>query len=356
MLHPTLSSGSGQDEYALTHASGLTDAANKLTGLVGATLGTIVQSVATLVAGYIIALIYHPRMAGVCIACTPLLLSAGASRLLVVVLKDAAIKRTHLRAAIDCGLLFALAGPEGDVIRLVHSMHLQPIVLAAYKRALSSRESSAHVTQWGGMSPAAVVYHIVAWGNGIYALSQSLAFLVLSLGFWYGSRQLEEGKITIERFFTVLTAVIFGSIQAGNVFNFAPDIEVARRAGAQLFRLLDRSNRIEVSLAGQPSRLSTQGLIDEEKRPAESVPTPSSELASEPSSEMGGMKRETCLDGTRFIGPAHIAFRNVSFHHPAAPFAPALLRHLTLDIPPGSYVAIITAAAGEVHLIMLKQV
>lgn len=316
--------GGGEAEYALTHASGLTDAANKLTGLVGATLGTIVQSVATLVAGYIIALIYSPRMAGVCIACTPLLLSAGACRLLVVVLKDGAIKRAHLRSAIQSGLFFAVAGPDGDVVRLVHSLQLQHTVLKSYEQALST---SKHGTRLGGMSPAAVVYHIVGWGNGVYALSQSLAFLVLSLGFWYGSRMLEHGHITVERFFTVLTAVIFGSIQAGNVFNFAPDIEVARRAGAQIFRLLDRRNKIE------PNQSKDDNPDPQDARHL-AVGKEASKYLDEPL---------VATDGPPGAG---VTFRDVTFHHPAVPLAPALLQRLNVDVRPGSYVAVISAGAG----------
>lgn len=352
LLHPTLSSGgSGVDEYALTHASGLTDAANKLTGLVGATLGTIVQSVATLLAGYIIALVYNPRMAGVCIACTPLLLSAGACRLLVVVLKDGAIKRAHLRSAIQSGLLFAVAGPDGDVVRLVHSLQLQNTVLQSYRTALSSSEGG---TRLGGMSPAAVVYHIVGWGNGVYALSQSLAFLVLSMGFWYGSRLLEHDHIDVQSFFTVLTAVIFGSIQAGNVFNFAPDIEVARRAGAQIFRLLDRSNQIETKLDHSSKHTMAEGHSGFDSSWYEGHPDAGQLLEAsigldhtqEPVQDV--KRAEEPASGSVDQGPrgASVTLRNVSFHHPAVPMAPALLRHITLDIKAGSYVAIISAGAG----------
>lgn len=37
---------------------------------------------------------------------------------------------------------------------------------------------------------------------------------------WYGCRQIVDEGLSTKDFFTSLTAVIFGSIQAGNVFTF----------------------------------------------------------------------------------------------------------------------------------------
>jgi ATP-binding cassette subfamily B (MDR/TAP) protein 1 len=90
--------------------SGLADNAQKISGLAGVvrsslppialnqasfnvsflsqTLGTIIQSFATVVAGMIIGLIYGWKLALIGIACMPLIISAGYIRLRLVVLKD----------------------------------------------------------------------------------------------------------------------------------------------------------------------------------------------------------------------------------------------------------------------------
>ncbi len=180
-----------------SHASGsltasLADNAQKINGLVGVTLGTIIQSIATLVSGFIIGLIYGPKLAAVCIACTPLTLSAGFVRLKLVVLKDAKIKKAHEKAA-------QRACEAAAAIRTVASLTREASSLEVYRREL--RE------------PARISQRTAIWSSALYALSQSFAFWVIALGFWYGSNLLINGEISSRSFFTVLTAVIFGSIQ-----------------------------------------------------------------------------------------------------------------------------------------------
>lgn len=45
---------------------------------------------------------------------------------------------------------------------------------------------------------------------------------------WYGCRQIVDNGLSTKDFFTSLTAVIFGSIQAGNVFTFVSPDSVER--------------------------------------------------------------------------------------------------------------------------------
>ncbi len=52
----------------------LSDQPQKVNGLAGVTLGTIVQSIATVISGCIIGLIYSPRLAAIGIATIPLLI------------------------------------------------------------------------------------------------------------------------------------------------------------------------------------------------------------------------------------------------------------------------------------------
>jgi ATP-binding cassette, subfamily B (MDR/TAP), member 1 len=63
-----------------------------------------------------------------------------------------------------------------------------------------------------------------------YALSQSLDFLIMALGFWYGSRLLAEGEYGIIQFFVIFIAVIFGGQAAGQFFGYSTSITKARPA------------------------------------------------------------------------------------------------------------------------------
>jgi ATP-binding cassette subfamily B (MDR/TAP) protein 1 len=59
--------------------SSLADRPQKISGLAGVTLGTILQSLATIVGGAIIGLVYGWKLSLIGIACIPLIISAGSS-------------------------------------------------------------------------------------------------------------------------------------------------------------------------------------------------------------------------------------------------------------------------------------
>lgn len=179
------------------HSSGaltasIADSAQKVNGLVGITLGTILQSISTLVVGFIIALAYGWKLALVVIACSPLTLSAGFVRLKLVVLKDVKIKKAHEDSA-------QRACEAAAAIRTVASLTREADCMKIYREALRA--------------PAKVTHDAAIYSNILYALSQSFAFWVIALGFWYGSRLLINQELNSADFFTVLTAVVFGSIQ-----------------------------------------------------------------------------------------------------------------------------------------------
>jgi len=63
-----------------------------------------------------------------------------------------------------------------------------------------------------------------------YALSQSLEFLILALGFWYGSRLIASGEYSTTQFFVVFIAVVFGGQAAGQFFGYTTSITKAKMA------------------------------------------------------------------------------------------------------------------------------
>ncbi|KAI4731416.1 putative ABC transporter [Aureobasidium sp. EXF-10728] len=61
-----------------------------------------------------------------------------------------------------------------------------------------------------------------------YALSQSADFLVMALGFWYGSRLITEGDYSTTQFFVIFLCVIFGGQGAAQFFGYTTSITKAR--------------------------------------------------------------------------------------------------------------------------------
>lgn len=92
----------------------------------------------------------------------------------------------------------------------------------------------------------------------------------------------------------------FGSIQAGNVFSFVPDISSARGAGSDIIKLIDSIPEIDAE--------SNEGKS---------------------------------IEGEKTKG--HIRFENVHFRYPTRPGV-RVLRDLSLQAEPGTYVALVGAS------------
>ena len=99
-----------------------------------------------------------------------------------------------------------------------------------------------------------------------------------------------------------LQSSVFGAIQAGNVFAYAPDISAAKGAGSDVVNLLDCRPEIDVE--------STEGkrVLTEKVR-------------------------------------GHIRLENVHFHYPVRPGV-RVLRGLSLDVKPGTYIALVGASGS----------
>jgi ATP-binding cassette, subfamily B (MDR/TAP), member 1 len=69
------------------------------------------------------------------------------------------------------------------------------------------------------------------------SLSQSLEFLVMALGFWYGSRLIASGEYTSTQFFVVFLAVVFGGQAAGQISGYVGSMASAQNAANYLFWL-----------------------------------------------------------------------------------------------------------------------
>ncbi|PPQ91666.1 hypothetical protein CVT25_012879 [Psilocybe cyanescens] len=216
--------------------SQLSDNPQKVNGLAGITLGAIVQSIATLIAGSVLGLAFIWKVALVGIACTPLLISTGYIRLRVVVLKDQANKKAHEDSA-------QLACEAAGSIRTVAALTREDDCLRLYSESLEEPLRKSNKT--------------AIWSNALYSFSQALVFFVIALIFWYGAVLVSRLEATTFQFFVGLMSTTFGAIQAGNVFSFVPDISSAQGAGSDIIKLLDSTPEIDAE--------STEGKVIDAK-------------------------------------------------------------------------------------------
>ncbi|KAF9221679.1 P-loop containing nucleoside triphosphate hydrolase protein [Gyrodon lividus] len=202
----------------------LSENPQKINGLAGVTLGTIVQAISTLVGGSAIGLAYAYKPALVGMACIPFLISTGYIRLRVVALKDQQNKGAHESSA-------QLACEAAASIRVVASLTREEDCLKLYSKSLEE--------------PLRKSKKSAVWSNLLYSFSQSITFFVIALVFWYGSTLVARLEIDTMSFFVALMSTTFGAMQAGNVFAFVPDISSARSAGAAILKLIDSTPEID---------------------------------------------------------------------------------------------------------------
>ncbi|KAJ6578174.1 P-loop containing nucleoside triphosphate hydrolase protein [Mycena capillaripes] len=278
-----------EDNNTGSLTSNLSDQPQKVKGLIGITLGAIVECIATLATGWIVGLIFAWKLGLVSIACSPFVFFVGYIRLRVIVMKDKATKEAHTEssqvaceAASSFRTVAALTGEEHCCERYSNSL-VRPLENAKRTALRSSL---------------------------LYALSQSTVYWVISLVFWYGSVLVSRQEITTFEFFITLMAATFGSMNAGNVFSFAPDLSTAKTAGTSMMQLLETG-------PGIPPHSKTPSGKETEK------------------------------------AQGYLKFEDVHFNYPTRPGV-KVLRGLSFEAKPGEYIALVGASgSGKSTIIQL---
>jgi ATP-binding cassette subfamily B (MDR/TAP) protein 1 len=116
-----------------------------------------------------------------------------------------------------------IAAEAVSAIRTVASLAMEDEILAKYEDSLRS------IAKRSATSLVSTMF----W----YALSQSMSFLSMALGFWYGGRLISFGEYTSQQFYTVFIAVIFSGEAAASLFQYTTSITQARGAANFVFNL-----------------------------------------------------------------------------------------------------------------------
>ncbi|KAF8320496.1 P-loop containing nucleoside triphosphate hydrolase protein [Clavulina sp. PMI_390] len=196
----------------------------KIMALAGVTLGSIVQSLATLLIGLCLGFAYGWKLAFVALTTVPFLLSAGFIRLLVVMHKDEHNRRAHEESAqVAC---------EGvGAIRTVASLKREKTMHQEYSDTLDA--------------PMRRAVRAGLWGSALYGFTQCIEFFSISLVFYYGSLLVAKLSYTSEQFYICLMSITFGAFIAGNSMVFVPDISSARISAAWTTFVMDSRPEID---------------------------------------------------------------------------------------------------------------
>ncbi|KAG4416086.1 hypothetical protein IFR04_010789 [Cadophora malorum] len=120
----------------------------------------------------------------------------------------------------------SLASEAVLAIKTVSSLTLEPAILERYNEKLSSIVK--------------VSIKSLTWTIAFYALSQSLEFLVMALGFWYGAQLLLRGEYTITQFYVIFIGVLFAGQAAAQFFSYTTSITQASGAANYILWLRAR--------------------------------------------------------------------------------------------------------------------
>lgn len=132
-------------------------------------------------------------------------------------------------------------------IRTVSALTLEGPILREYNEALGDIVAK--------VVPGLVVTLIP------YALSQSVDFLIMALGFWYGSRLIASGEYTTTQFFVIFIAVIFGGQGTAQFFSYTTSITKAKVAANYVFWLRTISANIRETDENRHRTPSGEGPI-----------------------------------------------------------------------------------------------
>ena len=281
-----------KDKDPASMIAALSNDANNLGGLTGTVIGTIFCIFVNLTAGIILSHAVAWRIAVVILAMVPIILASGYMRLKVL----ADFQKRHETAYVRSN---ALAIEAVSAIRTVASLGREEDVTAKFERSL--------------VHPYRAALRHFVFGNIFLAIALSISYFIYAFAYWWGSRNVAEGRYSQVAFFTVLPALLFSAQASGQLLAFAPDFSKAHVSAANLLSVIDRH---AVTVTGR----GVGGDDAESKQASEPVP-----------SSLGD-------------GPLEIAFDDVWFTY-ATRSEPAL-RGVSLRIPAGSFAALVGSSGS----------
>ncbi|KAK5953832.1 GTPase-activating protein [Knufia fluminis] len=267
----------------------LSTEATHLSALSGATLGVILSCSSTIIIAVVVSLAIGWKLALVCMCALPVILGTGYLRFKILAKFTATAQSAYKKSA-------GYACEHTNAIRTVASLTIEDVIYQDYRSQLDAQIKESLKSNLKNST--------------FYAASQSLMFLAIALGFWYGGTLISSGEYTLFQFFLVYSEIIFGTQSAGTVFSFAGDMSKARNAANELRKLFDRNPTID------------------------------------PWSKDG--QKVSTIEG-------HVEFRDVHFRYPTRAGVP-VLRGLNISIKPGQYVALVgSSGCGKSTTIALME-
>jgi ATP-binding cassette subfamily B (MDR/TAP) protein 1 len=197
--------------------SRLARCATDLQELLSANAGLVINNIVTTFSCAILGIAYGWKLGLVCtFAALPILLFGGYYGIRISTKLDEDTTKRFAGSA-------AIAAEAVASIRTVSSLVLEGTIMAEYDRRLT-------VVATRSVKALAVTMFF-------FALTQSINFLAMALGFWYGGKLVSTDEYTTEQFFVVFIAIILGGESVASFFQYSTSISKAIPAANYIFYL-----------------------------------------------------------------------------------------------------------------------
>ncbi|KAL4881827.1 P-loop containing nucleoside triphosphate hydrolase protein [Aspergillus karnatakaensis] len=259
--------------------------------LMGFTVSIVLMSAINIVASSIlaIAISWKLGLVGVFAGLPPILVAGYARVRLEAKMDDEIGKRLAASASVASESVLA--------IRTVASLAIEERVLGRYVGELDSAIRGA----------SGRMFVMMGW----FSITQSVEYFVLALGFWWGSKLINDGEITLYQFIVSFMGVYFSGQATALAFSFAGSFTKANQAANYYFWLE-----------------GLRGTISETDENRDKGPE----------------------DGCTSYG-----FNDVHFSYPLAPDT-RVLKGISLSIQPGTFIALVGASGcGKSTMISLME-
>ncbi|KAK2746070.1 multidrug-resistance transporter mdr5 [Myotisia sp. PD_48] len=262
-----------------------------LQDLISSNIGLILIVIVNLISVTILALATGWKLALVALfGCLPPLFAAGFTRMRMEMQAQDKNAKPFLESA-------RFAAEAVSAIRTVSSLTLEPTVYNNYHAKL--REPFIRSIKYTSF---AMIF---------FGLSDSIDMATMALAFWYGGRLMSFGEYTMEQFFVIFIAIIFGGQAAGFIFGFTMNTTKAHAAANHIFHLRSQVAPINGSTGEPPASGEDSDIA--------------------------------------------VEFKNVTFHYPTRPNHP-VLRKINLKIRRGQNIGLVgPSGCGKTTIIALLE-
>ncbi|KAF4756211.1 (ABC) transporter, partial [Perkinsus olseni] len=198
----------------------------RMNAISGVQLGAYCQFAASLIAGLIIAFFGSWKLTLVMLAMLPLMAGAGGIQMAVSIGLDKNKSADSLAAN-------QVASDTVQNIKTICALVSEQWTRNLFQDLLQrSVPHQARTSSWAAL-----------W----YGISQGILFFSVALGFWYGSKLVQDEGLTFDKMIQSLMGVFLSALAAGQALAFVGDINEAKAAAHDIFELLDSESSINPS-------------------------------------------------------------------------------------------------------------